>query len=337
MISNRWINKRQTSWDRMAALLERVGREGVRGLAREELRELALLYRQIANDLSILRQDGTARTLEANLNHLLGRAHSVIYSGRKTNFAVLWQFLSRDYPRLFRRLLPFTLVSLLLFLGGAVLGALLTAASPEFMRNLLGPEMVQTIERHEMWTSSVTSIAPQASSWIMTNNLGVTFVAFAAGITGGLGTLYVIGWNGLLLGVVAMACHQNQMSIKLWSFVAPHGSLELPAIILAGGAGLRLAQALLFPGIYSRRHSLAMGGAEAARLLAGTIPVLIVAGAIEGFFSPSAAPFALKISVGALLFIALIAWLCSGREEQAFPPASGEILNQRSALSLTSR
>jgi len=337
MISNRWIGKRQASWDRMAALMTAAGRHGARSLSREELRELALLYRQIANDLSVVRQDGTALAAEANLNQLLAQAHSFLYSGHKPTLRIVWRFLSEDYPRLFRRLLPFTLVSLLLFLGGAALGALLTSARPEFMRHLLGPEMVRTIERHEMWTQSVTSMAPQASSGIMTNNLGVTFFAFAAGITGGLGTLYVIGWNGLLLGVVATACHQSHMSVKLWSFVAPHGALELPAIVIAGGAGLRLAQGLLFPGIYRRGYSLAAAGADSARLLAGTVPVLAIAGAIEGFFSPSAAPFALKICVGVLLFAALLAWLGSARGE---PSASGAVegaSDQTSALSLISR
>ena len=134
--------------------------------------------------------------------------------------------------------------------------------------------MTQTIERHQMWTESVNSMAPQASSAIMTNNLAVTFTVFAAGITAGIGTLYMIIWNGVLLGVISTACHQAHMSIKLWSFVAAHGSLELPAIIIAGGAGLRLAYGLLFPGIYSRRHSLAVAGSESVRLVSGSCQCL---------------------------------------------------------------
>lgn len=311
MITNRWIDKRKGYWDRMAILIEMAGSRGMRNLSREELREMALLYRQIAGDLSSVRQDRTARNLESQLNILLARAHNVVYSRGSTGVSDAFHFLREDYPRLFRRLLPFSLASLLVFLGGGLLGTLITLARPEFMHQLLGPQMVRTIEQRQMWTQSITSMAPAVSSYILTNNLSVTFMTYAAGITAGLGTLYLMGWNGLLIGVIGTACHQAHMSVKLWSFVAAHGSLELPSMILAGGAGLRLAYGMLFPGMYSRRHSLAVAGAESVRLVAGVVPLLVIAGMLEGFFSPSAAPAALKFLVGALLFAFLTAWLAS--------------------------
>jgi uncharacterized membrane protein SpoIIM required for sporulation len=147
--------------------------------------------------------------------------------------------------------------------------------------------MVQTIEKHEMWTHSIVGIKPLASSAIMTNNMSVGFMTFALGITAGLGTIYMLLFNGLLIGVIGMACHLAGMSLKLWEFVAPHGVLELPAIFLAGGAGLRIASGLLFPGYLPRRESLVRAGSEAVQLLLGTIPILIVAGAIEAFVSPT--------------------------------------------------
>jgi uncharacterized membrane protein SpoIIM required for sporulation len=107
------------------------------------------------------------------------------------------------------------------------------------------------------------------------------------------------------------------MALQLWSFVAPHGVLELPAIFIAGGAGLEIARGLLFPGMLPRKDSLAKAGSRAAKLLLGTIPLLIVAGLIEGFFSPSGAPYQLKFLLAAVLFVALIAYLNMGR--QALP------------------
>src|SRR2546425_12527604 len=186
---------------------------------------------------------------------------------------------------------------------------LLTLSNPEFMRSVLGPHMVATIERHEMWTHSIVSVKPQASSAIMTNNMSVSFMTFATGITAGIGTLWFLFFNGLMLGVIGTACGFYQMSGQLWSFVAPHGVLELPAIFIAGGAGLRLAQALLFPGVLSRWDSLALGGGEAVRLLVGVIPMLIVAGLIEAFFSPSSTPMAMKFVAAAALFTCFIAYL----------------------------
>ncbi len=99
------------------------------------------------------------------------------------------------------------------------------------------------------------------------------------------------------------------MSIALWSFVAGHGSLELPSIIIAGGAGFRLGYAMLFPGALRWKDSVARGGVEASRLVSGIVPLLVIAGCLEGFFSPSKAPVWLKFSLGALLFSLLLTWL----------------------------
>ena len=310
ILSNQWLAKRRPYWDRLAALLGQAGSGGgVRRLNRDELRETALLYRQAASDLSTLRQDSTARAYAEHVNQLLARAHHIIYSSRGTSLMKVVRFLRDDYPAIFQRLIRYVIISLIILLGGATLGSVLTLARPQFMRHMLGPAMVETIERHEMWTHSIVGIEPVASSAIMTNNLSVCFMAFAGGITFGLLTVYSMFFNGLLLGVIGVACQQHGMSLDLWSFVAPHGSLELPSIILSGAAGLRLAHGVLFPGLYRRRDSVARAGVEASRLVAGIIPLLVIAGTLEGFFSPSNAPVWLKFTVGGLLFTLLVTWL----------------------------
>ena len=148
-----------------------------------------------------------------------------------------------------------------------------------------------------------------ASSAIMTNNLSVCFISFSGGIVFGLGTFFSLYVNGMMLGVIGAACHHYDMSLALWSFVAPHGSLELPSILIAGGAGFRLGHAMLFPGALRWRESVARGGIEATRLVSGIIPLLVIAGSLEGFFSPSHAPIWLKFTVGGLLFVLLNLWL----------------------------
>jgi uncharacterized membrane protein SpoIIM required for sporulation len=309
ILSNQWIAKRRPHWDRLAALLAQSDQSGLARLSRAELQELALLYRQVAADLSVLRQDPTARTYAEHVNHLLARAHHVIYSGRKTNFGMLFRFLRDEYPAIFQRNLRFVVASLLVSVAWGVLGAVLTDARPEFMRHYIGPQMIATMERHEMWTKSIVTVAPMASSAIMTNNLTVSFVTFASGIAFGLGTFFYLYLNGMMLGVISAACHQYGMSLALWSFVAPHGSLELPAILIAGGAGFRLGYSMLFPGSLRWRDSIAQGGIEATRLVSGVIPMLIIAGTLEGFFSPSHAAVPLKFAVGGLLFTLLMLWL----------------------------
>ncbi len=290
-------------------LLAQADNGGLGQLSRAELEELALLYRQVAADLSVLRRDATARSYTDHVNELLTRAHHIIYSGRKTSARSLFRFLRDDYPAIFQRQLPFVLASLLISVAWGLLGAALTSARPDFMRHFVGPAMIATMERHEMWTKSVVSMAPTASSYIMTNNLSVSFATFAGGIAFGLGTFFYLYVNGMMLGVIGAACHQYAMSLALWSFVAPHGSLELPSILIAGGAGLRLGYSMLFPGSLRWRESVAQGGMEATRLVSGIIPLLVLAGLLEGFFSPSHAPVWLKFTVGGLLFSLLLLWL----------------------------
>jgi len=309
LLSNHWLHKRRPHWERLAWLLAQAESGGLRQLTRDELRETALLYRQVASDMSALRQDPTARAYTEHVNQLLARAHHIIYSSRRTSFLHVFRFLRDQYPAIFQSQIRYVLLSLAVTLGGALLGCVLTLARPQFMRQMLGPQMVETIERHEMWTQSVVTVAPMMSSFLMTHNLTVSFLAFASGIVFGLGTAYFMFLNGLLLGVIGVACQQHGMSVDLWSFVAPHGALELPSIILAGAAGFRLGHGVLFPGVYRWKDSVGLAGVEATRLVVGIIPLLMIAGTLEGFFSPSAAPVWLKFSVGAALFTLLLLWL----------------------------
>jgi len=309
ILSNLWLGKRRPHWERLEVLLGQADSTGLNQLSRAELQELALLYRQVAADLSVLRQDATARTYAAHVNQLLARAHHIIYSRRKTSVASLLRFLRDEYPIIFQRNLSFVAASMAISVACGLLGDVATNTRPEFMRHFLGPEMIATMERHEMWTHSVVSVAPTMTSYIMTNNLTVSFMTFAGGITFGWLTLYSLFNNGMMLGVVGAACHHYGMSLALWSFVAAHGSLELPSILIAGAAGLRLGKAMVFPGGYRWKDSIAQGGIEATRLVSGIIPLLVIAGCLEGFFSPSAAPVWLKFTIGGLLFALLNLWL----------------------------
>jgi uncharacterized membrane protein SpoIIM required for sporulation len=309
VISTRWIEKRKAYWLRLESLLDQSSKSGFRRLGRSELQELGLLYRQIAADLAALREDPGSVHFARYLNQLLARAHNIIYSAHKTSPKAAVRFFRSTYPQVFRRNLSYVLAGFVLFAVAAGVGAFLTGQDPDFKLRVLGPAMVETIEKREMWTHSIVGIKPLASSAIMTNNLSVGFLTFALGITGGIGTMYMLIFNGLMLGVIGMACHLSGMSLKLWEFVAAHGVLELPAIFIAGGAGLRIAAGLLFPGYLPRKESLVRAGAEAVRLLLGSIPILVIAGIIEAFVSPTGLAAKLKFSMAGALFVLLLAYL----------------------------
>jgi hypothetical protein len=152
ILSNQWILKRRPHWDRLAALLAQSDASGLGQLSRAELQEIALLYRQVAADLSVLRQNSTSRTYAQHVNHLLARAHHIIYSGRKTNLLTVFRFLRDEYHAIFQHQIGYVAAALLVSVAFGLLGAALTSARPEFMRHFVGPEMIATMERHEMWT-----------------------------------------------------------------------------------------------------------------------------------------------------------------------------------------
>jgi uncharacterized membrane protein SpoIIM required for sporulation len=312
MITNSWMDYRKDNWNRLDTLLRQSETSGVKTLSPAELRELGLLYRQTAADLSAVRADRTSRTLEQYLNRLVGRAHNFVYSGKRISPLTLLSFLAHGYPRLLRRLSGYIYLAIAITLVTAILGSLITLIRPDFGALYVGADMMDTINQHKMWTDTILSVKPAAASGIMTNNITVCFLTFAGGVTAGLFTLFELYNNGMMLGVIATLCAQHGMSLSLWSFIASHGALELPSIMLAGAAGLRLGSGILFPGLLRRREAIATAGAEAVQLVAGTIPLLIIAGTLEAFLSPTHEPAALKFSVGAFLFIALMFWFTEG-------------------------
>jgi uncharacterized membrane protein SpoIIM required for sporulation len=267
------------------------------------------LYRQTASDLATVREDVTSSQLSFYLNQLLGRAHNLIYMGHKQKISGLVHFYTETFPQVFRETFPQTLLAFLIFAVAGIATWAVTIHDPAFAHRMLGPEMMATIEKREMWTKSIVTIKPLAASGIMTNNLAVCFTAFAMGITAGLGTINMMVTNGMLIGVIGAATWQAGMALQLWSFVAGHGALELPAIFISGGAGLEIARGMLFPGLLPRRESLALAGGRAARLMIGIVPMLIVAGIIEGFVSPSGLAVPLKFLLSGVLLIALITYL----------------------------
>jgi uncharacterized membrane protein SpoIIM required for sporulation len=325
MLPARWLAKRKSHWQRLTELVERAHLHGFASLSHRELQELGLLYRQTATDLATVREDPTSRGLSVYLNQLLGRAHNLMYMGRRGGPGRIAGFYAREFPRVFRETFPYTFLAFALFLAGTVAGVLATLADPAFSRFFLGPAMSDTIERREMWTHSVVAIKPLASSAIMTNNLSVSMAAFALGITAGMGTVYMMFFNGLLMGVITAACWQAGMAKQILTFVAAHGSLELPAVFIAGGAGFLLAHGLLFPGQVSRRASLAEAGGKAVRLFLGTIPLLVIAGIVEGFISPTGLPAALKCAVGASLFTLLVAYVTLAGKEDASQEQTSQV------------
>lgn len=297
-----FVESRKEDWRKLESYIERLSRNRPR-LTSDEFREFSRLYRRAAADLAVARQRVRDERVGLYLNHLIVRAHGLIYRTERTRLYTILAFYRHEFPMLCRRHLSLVLMAAGIFFLAATLSFVTTSVDDAFS-TLVAPGMREKVLRGEDWTQNIIGLNPIASSGIMVNNITVTFLAFALGITGGIGTIAILALNGLSIGSVLSLCVKYAFT-PILIFVAAHGVLELTAIFIAGGAGLLLGKALLIPGDVRRKDALMVNGRSAVQLLLGCIPLLIVAAVIEGFVSPAAIPSPYKFAVGALSAIAL--------------------------------
>ncbi|MBD2775730.1 stage II sporulation protein M [Iningainema tapete] len=314
----RWIARREPDWQRLDALLTKVEKKGLKTLSATEIRELASLYRSVAADLARARTQQVGNTLIQNLQLLTTRGYTQIYQGsRRQEWQAVVEFYSWGLPSVVQQTFLYIAAATTIFLVGVLVAWWYAWQDPTFMSLIVPDHLIRTVrDERKLWMGSIVGTEPLASSSIMINNLSVSFGAVAGGITVGAYTTYLMLFNGLLIGAVATLVSQNNLAYPFWAFVLPHGSLELPAIFFAGGAGFLLARAILFPGRLRRRDALKFYGSLAVQLVFGIVPMLVVAGVIEGFFSPHpSVPDGLKYVVGLGLFVLLVLY-CGRRREK---------------------
>lgn len=315
----RWIARREPNWQRLDVLLRQVEKKGLKSLQAAEIRELASLYRSVSADLARARTNQVGNVLVQDLQRLTSRSYSQIYQGsRRQEWQAVVEFCRWGFPAVVQETFAYTAVATGIFLLGVLVAWWYSWQDPVFMSLIVPEELIVKVrDKGELWMGSIVGWEPLASSGIMINNLLVCFRAIAGGITAGAFTVFVLAFNGLLIGAIATLVGQNNLAYPFWAFVFPHGSLELPAIFLSGGAGLLIGRALLFPGKYTRVDALKFYGYKAAQIVFGIVPMLIVAGTIEGFFSPSpAVPDSLKYLFGIGLFALLVIYCSRKRPEQ---------------------
>jgi uncharacterized membrane protein SpoIIM required for sporulation len=309
-VIDQFVASRRPSWERLEELIARARRHA-RGLSADEIEELGRLYRRSTSDLALARRDFRGDTVARYLEQLVGRAHPIVYRRRRGEWRRLWRFLTVGFPRAFREAWPYTAVAFLLFAVPCALAFAATQVDPVNGRILLSARtFVERVEQGQSWLDVPRAQqGPLLSSFVMVNNIQVAFLAVAGGVPFGLGTVYVLVANGLSIGAVASLAATYGLGPTLADFTAAHGGIELTVVFLAGGAGLRMGHALLAPGLLPRRAALALAAHRSFRLLLGAVPLLAIAGTLEGTISPSALPSAAKLAVGATATIALYAYL----------------------------
>jgi uncharacterized membrane protein SpoIIM required for sporulation len=305
MLKN-FLESRLEKWKRLEELTARASKLRLKNLSGEEVREFGRLYRRTAADLAIAREEVRDQRLVNYLNHLVARAHGAIYRSESSGFGVFLLFFMYEFPATFRKTFRYTLSSFLAFLVPFAF-AFAMCNLDEGFADQLNPDLKQKIVANEDWTEQVNEANPLFASIIQANNIQVTFVAFAGGILLGLGTLAVLAFNGLHIGMVVAMCIRHS-HWKILMFMAAHGPIELSAIFISGGAGFLLGKALLMPGDLRRIDALVTNGLLAIRLLLGCVPMLLIAGLIEGFISPSHIPPTYKYLTAAVTALLLVAY-----------------------------
>ena len=319
--------EQREEWANYVDLVEKGRKRGLPSLSEDEVRAFGQLYRGVTADLARARTYGASAGLLGTIQRWAGAGHNLLYRARGRVAVSIGHWVAVEFPRAVRRFHRQVLLAVLLLFGPMLASYSIVQDRPALGRALAGglvwrAETSETDDPDARYLGDFdASRMPALATGIMTNNIQVTFIAFAGGLLAGLGTLYVLVVNGIFIGA-AFGVYANQGILALiMAFVFPHGFIELAAICIAGGAGFGLGSAILMPGRRTRGEALRERGRAFLSLLAGAVLMLVVAGLVEGFYSPSALPDAAKfgfgISTAALL---LVYFTFGGRRSTASRP-----------------
>jgi uncharacterized membrane protein SpoIIM required for sporulation len=297
---------------RAARAAGRNSRDDRRATAARDRVRLAALYRRACEQLALARARAYPAYIVDRLERVTAAAHQLIYHRREFRFAQLRDLALIAFPRSVRAHWRYVAVSAAAFLLPTIVVGVLVYARPDFILSVLSQDMAAQFE--QMYSPDAEAIGRRTAStdWMMfgyyiRNNVGVSFQCFAGGLFAGVGSLFFLGYNGAFGGAIAGYLTERGLSSTFYSFIATHSSFELTAIILSGAAGLRIGHALLAPGRWTRRQALVTATTDTSVLLYGVTVMLIVAAAIEAFWSSARwLPLPVKYSVAAVCWIAVI-------------------------------
>ena len=302
--------------ERYTALWETIERSLNARFKGGEAQHFPAQFRMLCHHLSLAKHRQYSPQLVDRLNSLVIRAHSEFYQ-RNYNYRFQWlNFLLVDFPRAVRVNKYFILIAALLFALPLLASAIAAYFSEDFIYSILKDEQLKQMEA--LYDPTAEHLGRERASqtdvamfgFYIYNNIGVGFRSFASGIVFGLGSIFFMIYNGLHIGGVAGHLSQLGYIETFYGFIAGHGSFELSAIVLCGGAGLRLGYTLLRPGSLPRIQALRASGRESIAIVYGAMQMLIIAAFIEAFWSSSTSvPFAVKLAVGLFFWLVVLSYL----------------------------
>ena len=281
-----WLNARLEHWQQLDDRLNKSSKDPVNEVA--DARLVLNGFRSLLTDLSLARRNLPDGPISRYLEAFFIRGREVIYRPPNQYRLRLLHLYSSEIPELMWRMKKPLVTALLIFTVSIITGWLMVATYPESVGLFASTEMIDNVQAGKLWTDGLLNIAPSSilSLGIMANNIMVSLFAFALGSFYGVGTLYVLSLNGIMLGAVFAFCRQYQMDQRLFEFIIGHGVVELSVIIIAGAMGLKLGEALIRPGDRNRLQAFQDTTMEAGKVLLAAVPFLVLAGLIEGYISP---------------------------------------------------
>ena len=304
--SQSWLNFEE--W--IDVLSSRRRRRAEPEMMAEITRDFPAAYRQICHHLSLARARRYSFGLQQRLNQLALDGHQHLYRGRAPFLTTILKFLVQDFPAAFRKRWVFMLASAVLFYGPAVGMAIAVQVQPDIIYSLVGPNEVSSME--EMYDPDVRALGRERESdtdltmfgYYIYNNISIGFQTFAGGLLFGLGSIFYLMLNGLMLGAVASHLTSAGFIETFWGFVAGHSSFELTAIMIFGGVGLTLGYAALAPGRKLRWHAIRDQAIDGMPLVYGGTLMLVIAAFVEAYWSSTVWPHIyVKYAVGITLWL----------------------------------
>lgn len=304
--------EREEDWARLEALLDRVEKRSPRRLSDDDLSDLPRLYRATLSALSIARETSLDAALIDYLEGLSTRAYFILYSAREPMGVKLKHFVRFGLPQAVRGIVPELLVITALFFASALAGYLLVTADPEWFGAMVdssmaaGRDMDASAEtlRGSLYDPPDGGGLEVFATMLFTHNSRVAILAFALGFAFGVPTLFLIASNGAMLGAFYAAFVPHGLGYGLTGWLIIHGTTEIFAILLSGAAGLHIGRAIAFPGTRARMAAASEAGRRAAKVMAGVVVMMLIAGLLEGFgrqlISQDLPRYAVGFTMGAL-------------------------------------
>lgn len=315
----KFIEDEQPYWSELEGVLMALDRDNARKMDLQEIRRFHYLYQRASADLGKIMTFSSQTGIKNYLESLVAKAYCEIHETRihsKTFSPRRWFF--KTFPRAFRYHIKAFYLSIAITLAGCIFGGLAITLDPDSkaiivsFEHLTGSPSERVDKEENKGIDASGSGLLRFSSQLMTNNINVAILAMALGMTFGVGTIIVLFQNGVILGAVAIDYIMAGESVFLMGWILPHGSIEIPAILLGGQAGFMLADAIIGHGSNeTMRKRLANISRDVVTIISGAALLLIWAGIIESFFSQyhePIIPYSVKISFGIIELI-LLSWL----------------------------